>query len=108
VDGDERQTALLFRTVRNTARVFRNSIAEQVVEIEARPGPTDFADLAPLVAGDRGKKVIAEGDMQHGIWSAGQVMGLIHDIPTVRELVDRIVAEAETIIGRRLAAMVGG
>jgi nitronate monooxygenase len=106
VDGDERQTALLFRTLRNTARVYKNSVAEKVVEIEAKPGPTDFADLAPLVAGDRGKKVIGEGDMEYGIWSAGQVMGLIRDVPTVKELVERIVREAEGIIRGRLGGMV--
>ena len=105
---DERQTALLFRTLRNTARVFKNSVAEKVVEIEAKPGPTDFADLAPLVAGDRGKKVIAEGEMEYGIWSAGQVMGLIRDVPTVRELVERIVREAEGIIRGRLGGIVSG
>jgi nitronate monooxygenase len=106
VEGDERTTALLFRTLRNTARVFKNSIADQVVAIEEKPGPTDFAELAPLVAGTRGKKVIDEGDMEHGIWSAGQVMGLIHDIPTVQVLVDRIVAEAEAIIRGRLTSLV--
>jgi NAD(P)H-dependent flavin oxidoreductase YrpB (nitropropane dioxygenase family) len=106
VAGDERQTALLFRTLRNTARVFKNSVAEKVVEIEAKPGPTDFADLAPLVAGERGKKVIAEGEMEYGIWSAGQVMGLIRDVPTVRELVERIVREAEGIIRGRLGGVV--
>jgi len=106
VEGDERQTALVFRTLRNTARVFKNSIAEQVVEIEGRPGPTDFADLAPLVSGERGRKVITDGDMEHGIWSAGQVMGLIHDVPTVKVLVERIVRDAETIIRSRLAGCV--
>ncbi len=102
VEGDERQTALLFRTLRNTARVYKNSVATEVVQIEARPGPTDFADIAPLVAGTRGKQVIEEGTMEHGIWSAGQVMGLIHDVPTVRTLVERIVADAEKIIRSRL------
>jgi NADH:quinone reductase (non-electrogenic) len=106
VEGDERQTQLLFRTLRNTARVFKNSVAEAVVEIEGRPGPTDFKDLAPLVAGERGKKVISDGAMDHGIWSAGQVMGLIHDVPTVRELVERIVSDAEAIIRGRLAGFV--
>jgi nitronate monooxygenase len=106
VEGDERQTQLLFRTLRNTARVFKNSVADAVVEIEARPGPTDFKDLAPLVAGERGKKVISEGTMDHGIWSAGQVMGLIDDVPTVRELVERIVRDAEAIIRGRLAGFV--
>jgi len=106
VEGDERQTALLFRTLRNTARVFKNSVADQVVDIEGRPGPTDFADLAPLVAGEKGRKVITEGDMEHGIWSAGQVMGLIHDVPTVKVLVERIVRDAEALIRGRLAACV--
>jgi nitronate monooxygenase len=102
VDGDERQTALLFRTLRNTARVYRNSVADEVVAIEGRPGQTEFADIAPLVAGERGKRVISGGDTQDGIWSAGQVMGLIHDVPTVRELVERIVRDAEEIIAGRL------
>jgi NAD(P)H-dependent flavin oxidoreductase YrpB (nitropropane dioxygenase family) len=106
VAGDERQTALLFRTLRNTARVYRNSVATEVVQIESRPGPTNFEDIAPLVAGTRGKKVISEGDMEHGIWSAGQIMGLIHDVPTVRELVERIVRDAETIIRGRLGDVV--
>jgi nitronate monooxygenase len=106
VRGDERQTALLFRTLKNTARVYKNSVAEQVVAIEARPGSTDFADLAPLVAGDKGRKVIADGDMEYGVWSAGQVMGLIHDVPTVKVLVERIVRDAEAIIRQRLAQCV--
>jgi nitronate monooxygenase len=103
VEGDERRTALIFRTLRNTARVYKNDVADEVVAIESRPGPTDFAELAPLVSGERGRKVITDGDMEHGVWSAGQVMGLIHDVPTVSELVDRIVAEAEDIIRERLA-----
>jgi nitronate monooxygenase len=106
VAGDERQTALLYRTLKNTARVYKNAVAEQVVEIEARPGPTDFADLAPLVSGDKGRKVITDGDMEYGIWSAGQVMGLIRDIPTVKLLVERIVRDAEAIIRGRLARCV--
>jgi nitronate monooxygenase len=105
VEGDERQTALLFRSLRNTARVYRNSIAEQVVAIEERPGPTDFAELAPLVAGERGRRVITDGDMEAGVWSAGQVMGLIRDVPTVRELVERIVREAEAIVRARLGGL---
>jgi NAD(P)H-dependent flavin oxidoreductase YrpB (nitropropane dioxygenase family) len=107
VEGDERQTALLFRTLRNTARVYKNSVAEEVVAIEDRPGETKFSDLAPLVAGERGKRAISEGEVQGGIWSAGQVMGLIRDIPTVEVLVERIVRDAEAIIGRRLAGAVG-
>jgi nitronate monooxygenase len=102
VDGDERQTSLLYRTLRNTARVYKNAVAGEVLAIEARPGQTEFKDIAPLVAGERGKRAMSGGDTQDGIWSAGQVMGLIHDVPTVRELVERIVRDAEEIIARRL------
>jgi len=99
VDADERNTTLIFRSLRNTARVFRNAVANEVVEIEARPGQTDFADLQPLVAGARGReKVLEGGDIDGGIWTAGQVIGLINDIPTCSELVRRMVTEAETVI----------
>jgi nitronate monooxygenase len=106
VQADERQTALIYRTLENTARVFKNTVAEQVLAIEARPGPTDFADIAPLVSGARGKKVFEEGDLEHGIWSAGMITGLVHDVPTCAELVARIVREAESIIRERLASVV--
>jgi nitronate monooxygenase len=102
VAAGERDTALIFRTMRNTARVFKNSIAEEVVEIESR-GNAKIEDIAHLVAGQRGQKVMTEGDMEGGIWSAGMVAGLIHDIPTCRELIHRIVSEAEEIISGRLA-----
>jgi len=106
VAADERQTTLIFRTLRNTARVYRNSIAEQVTAIEAKLGDTDFAELQPLVAGTRGRdQVLQGGDIEGGIWTAGQVIGLINDIPTCAELLQRMVAEAETEILRRTAAM---
>lgn len=107
VESDERQTTLILRTLRHTGRIYRNSIAEKVLEVEARPGETDFADLLPLVSGERTRKVITEGNMEEGIWWAGMVMGLIHDIPTVKELVERIVTEAEKIIKTRLAMLTG-
>ncbi|MCB0220746.1 MAG: nitronate monooxygenase [Chrysiogenetes bacterium] len=106
VESDERQTALIFRTLKNTARVFKNSVAEKVVEIEAKPGDTNFQDLAPLVMGTKGRVVMDEGDMEAGIWSAGMVIGLIHDIPTCDELVGRIVKDATDIINGRLKEMV--
>lgn len=105
VDSDERQTALIFRTLKNTARVFKNSVAEKVVEIEGKPGQTDFNDLAPLVAGVKGRVVMDEGDMDAGIWSAGMVIGLINDIPSCDELVSRIVGDARQIINGRLHDM---
>jgi len=103
VANDERATELIFRSYRNTARVARNAIAEQVVAIEREGRP--FEDVAALVKGARGREGLASGDTDHGIWTAGMVQGLIHDVPTVRELVERIVEDAEAIIARRLAAM---
>jgi nitronate monooxygenase len=104
VSADERQTALIYRTLRNTARIFKNGVAERVLEIEGRGGAT-IEDLAPYVAGSKGRVVFEQGDLEHGIWSAGMVAGLIHDIPTVNELVQRIIQDARRIIARRLTGM---
>lgn len=102
MENDERATDLIFRNKRNTARVARNAISQQVKEIEAG-GSTDIQDIAHLVAGTRGKKgVLEDGDTDAGIWSAGMVQGLIHDIPSCEELVSRIVHDAEQIIDERL------
>jgi len=103
VAADETQTTLVFRTLRNTARVFKNQIAQQVVEIEARPGDTDFTELQPLVAGSRGRdRCIEAGDINDGVWTAGQVIGLINDIPTCEELISRMVDEAKSALRDRL------
>jgi NAD(P)H-dependent flavin oxidoreductase YrpB (nitropropane dioxygenase family) len=104
VANDERQTDLIFRTLHNTARVMKNRVSEEVVAIE-RAGGAQFADVQHLVAGRRGVAAMERGDTDDGIWSAGMVQGLIHDVPSVKDLVDRIVAEAEAIIDGRLAAM---
>jgi NAD(P)H-dependent flavin oxidoreductase YrpB (nitropropane dioxygenase family) len=104
VANDERATELLFRSYRNTARVAKNSIALEAVKIEREGNP--FESIAHLVKGARGREGLLSGDPEHGIWTAGLVQGLIHDIPTVRELVDRLVAEAEAIIDQRLARLV--
>lgn len=106
VQATELDTALIFRSLKNTARVFKNSVAEKVVEIEAKPGPTNFEDLAPLVAGVKGREVMDKGDLEFGIWTAGMVMGLIRDIPDCKTLVERIVADAQEIITARLGGMV--
>ncbi|RLQ21877.1 nitronate monooxygenase [Seongchinamella sediminis] len=106
VEGDERQTTLMFRSLRNTARVFRNSISEEVVRIEAQPGDTDFSELQPLVSGARGReRCIEAGDIDDGVWTVGQVMGLIDDIPSCEELIQRMVAECESVIRERLTSM---
>lgn len=105
VQNDERATDLIFRTMRNTSRVARNAISQQVVEME-RAG-AKFEDVRELVAGARGRLVYEKGDPDHGVWSAGMVQGLIHDIPTCAELISRIVREAEEIIATRLGRMLG-
>ena len=106
VANDERATDLIFRTLHNTARVARNAVSREVVAIERKGGAT-IQDIAHLVSGQRGKVVYEAGDPDFGIWSAGMVQGLIHDIPTCAELIGRIVAEANAIISSRLAGMVG-
>lgn len=105
VDADERQTTLMFRTLNNTCRVFKNSVSEEVVQIESRDGETDFKDLQPLVAGARGReRCIEGGSTDDGVWTVGQVMGLIDDIPTCEVLISRMVAEAKAALQDRLNA----
>ncbi|MFJ7622683.1 NAD(P)H-dependent flavin oxidoreductase [Rhodococcus erythropolis] len=103
VAASEVDTELIFRSLRNTARVARNSISQEVVEILSSGGK--FEDVRDLVAGVRGRAVFDSGDPEAGIWTAGTVQGLIHDIPTVGELVERIVTEAEALIAGRLAGL---
>ncbi len=104
VANDERATNLIFRKFHNTGRVARNSISDKVVEISAREGAV-FEDIQPYVSGAKGRVALETGDLDAGLVWAGQVQGLIHDVPTCRELIDRIMAEANQIIGGRLAAM---
>ncbi|HEX3803086.1 MAG TPA: nitronate monooxygenase family protein [Solirubrobacteraceae bacterium] len=105
VEADERQTDLIFRTLRNTARVARNAISQEVLEIERRGGT--FEDVKHLVAGTRGVKVYELGDLDAGIWTAGICQGLINDIPTCADLIDTIMTQADRIIGERLSKMAG-
>lgn len=105
VGNDELATDLILRTLRNTSRVARNSVSQTVVEME-RAASIGIGDVAHLVSGLRGRVVYETGDLEHGIWSAGQVQGLIHDIPTCAELVSRIMSEAREIIETRLRGMV--
>jgi len=101
VSSDERSTSLIFRTMRNTSRVYGNSVAKKAIEME-HDGKT-IKEIGPIVAGAKGRVVYETGDMEHGVWSAGTVMGIIKDIPTCRELVERIVREAEEMIRGRLS-----
>jgi NAD(P)H-dependent flavin oxidoreductase YrpB (nitropropane dioxygenase family) len=104
VANDERSTALMFRTLKNTARVVRNRISEAVI-MKEREGCI-FEDIRHLVSGARGREGLESGDLDHGVWTAGLVQGLIDDTPSVRELIDRIIDEAESIIGGRLSGMI--
>jgi NAD(P)H-dependent flavin oxidoreductase YrpB (nitropropane dioxygenase family) len=103
VEMDENQTQLIFRTYKNTARVYRNAIAEEVVEIEAAGG--DFAQVHHLVSGENQEKAWSTGDIEAGMVTVGMCGGLINDIPTCEELVNNIMSDAEQIINERLASM---
>jgi NAD(P)H-dependent flavin oxidoreductase YrpB (nitropropane dioxygenase family) len=104
VAGDERATNLIFRTYRNTARVAKNAISDRVIAIEAEGRP--FPEVADMVKGAKGREGLESGNVDHGIWTAGMVQGIINDIPTVRQLIERIVGEAVELIGDRLSAAV--
>ncbi|KAJ3101927.1 hypothetical protein HDU97_000968 [Phlyctochytrium planicorne] len=106
VDADERSTNLMFRTLHNTARVFKNKVSSEVVAIEKK-GNAKFEDVKDLVSGQRGRKVFIDGDSDYGVWTAGIVVGIIDDIPTCQVLCSRMVKEAEDIINQRLAKMIG-
>jgi nitronate monooxygenase len=106
VANDERATRLIFRSLRNTGRVAANSVSDRVVEILKRPGAT-FDEVRPLVSGMKGRDALEMGDLDAGLIWAGQVQGLIHDVPTCHELIDRIIGDADAIIRGRLASLVG-
>jgi nitronate monooxygenase len=103
VDNNELDTVLVGRSLRNTARVARNAISEQVAEIQKDPTKT-FADVKELMAGVRGREnVLRDGELDGGIWTTGQSQALIHDIPTCVDLVKNIMAQAESV-RKRVAA----
>ncbi|GAB3141400.1 nitronate monooxygenase family protein [Amycolatopsis stemonae] len=106
VSASERDTELIFRPLRNTARVASNVVSREVVSLLDDGG--EFADVRDLVAGARGRKVFETGGLDVGIWSAGLAQGLITDVPTVAELIARIVDEAEVIVNDRLKGMTSG
>jgi len=107
VEASETDTVLMLRRLRNTCRVFRNDVAEEVEEIESAKGEDfSFEDVAHLVNGKRGREAERKGDADGGIWSAGQVVGLIDSIPTVAELIDTMMKEAEETVYERLNSIV--
>lgn len=106
VSATERDTKLMFRKLHNTARVLKNAISEEVVQIENRPEGAKFEDVKHLVTGGRGRAALEAGDPNGGVISAGQVVGLIHDIPTCKELIDRIVKECRETLQQAVARTV--
>jgi len=92
VGATERDTNLIFRTLRNTGRVLKNAVSDEVVATERRPGGCKFEDVRPLVAGARGRAALEAGDVNAGLVWAGLTVGLIDDIPTCAELINRVVS----------------
>ncbi len=95
VQASERDTLLLLRSFRNTMRALKNPTSEKVLELEKQGA--DIHQLESLISGRIGLKLLETGDIENGLLSAGQVIGLVHDIPTVKELIDKIIKEAEEV-----------
>ncbi|MFO7996151.1 MAG: nitronate monooxygenase [Dehalococcoidia bacterium] len=99
IDSPERDTRLVMRSLRNTERVLRNAAAEKVAEME-KDGAS-LEELAPLLAGQKGRDLLENGELDQGLLACGQVVGLVRDIPSVKEIIDSVISEAEEIMERR-------
>ena len=107
VAASELDTRLIMRPLRNTERVLYNPAVEKILKIERDKGSElTIQDIVPQVAGVY-PRVMTDGDVESGAWSCGMVAGLIHDVPTCQELIDRIMAEAESLITQRLPGLLG-
>ncbi len=107
VAASELDTRLVMRPLRNTERVLRNAAADRLLAKEAALGANlKFEDIIEEVAGVY-PRIMQKGEMEAGVWSCGMVAGLIHDVPSVKELIDRIMREADAIIRQRLSGMLG-
>jgi nitronate monooxygenase len=100
LEADENATKLIFRPLRNTLRIFDNSVARRILEMEAAGKGID--EIGPVASGQKGRLVFEQGSREAGVWAAGVSIGLVHDVPTVAELVSRMVREATAIIRERL------
>ncbi|EIT76438.1 hypothetical protein BDV35DRAFT_105421 [Aspergillus flavus] len=94
VKAEETDTALVLRRWKNTTRLFANKVSKEALKVEKESKSGEFSDVAPFVSGKRGREVFLNGDVDFGVWTAGQVIGLIHDIPTCAQLLQRIEKEA--------------
>ena len=102
----EKDTLLLLRAFKNTMRVVKTPVTEKAAELEHKGA--SIQEMAPLISGHGGLAMLEKGDVSAGMMSAGQVIGLIKDVPTVQELIDRMIKEAEQIVQQRLPAVVNG
>lgn len=93
IKGTERDTLLVFRTLQNSGRVFKNPISEQVVAMERRPGGCTFEEIRPMVMGARGRAALESGNVNDGLVWSSMAIGLMDDIPTCAELIERMVRE---------------
>ena len=106
VAADELQTRLIMRPLRNTERVLTNAAVEKILALEKDKGSkVGIEDIRPYVEGAKNRAVLRDGDMDAAAWSCGMVTGLIHDVPTCQELIDRIMREADALIHKRLAGL---
>jgi nitronate monooxygenase len=102
VAASELDTRLVMRPLRNTERVLKNAAVDRLLQKEKELGPKlEFKDIIAEVGGVY-PRIMKDGDMDAGAWSCGMVAGLIHDVPTVQDLIERIMREAEAIIEQRL------
>lgn len=102
VKANETDTALVMRRWTNTTRLYKNKVTDAALKVEKESKSDKFDEMAPLMNGKRGRQVFINGDPEYGVWTAGQVIGLIQDIPTCQELVARIEKEAEETLTSKL------
>ncbi|KAJ5104741.1 hypothetical protein NUU61_002088 [Penicillium alfredii] len=103
VNAQETDTALVLRRWKNTTRLFANKVTQDALKVEKESTTGEFKEIGPFVSGQRGRQVFLNGDVNFGVWTAGQVIGLIHDIPTCNELLTRIEKEALEAMNRTRA-----
>ncbi|MBO9650385.1 MAG: nitronate monooxygenase [Variovorax sp.] len=107
VKARENETRLIMRTLRNSSRVLLNPVSEEVLELEHRPGGAAFEVLRPLVNGQRGRAALESGDTTNGVIWAGMVAGLIDDVPSCGELIERMVAQCRARLAAAAALAAG-
>lgn len=103
VEAQETDTNLVLRRWKNTSRLFKNKASDDALKVERESTTGDFSEVQPYVSGQRGRQVFLNGDKDFGVWTAGQVVGLIKDVPTCKVLLERIEREAAETMRRNSA-----